>query len=298
MCVNILDFLKMYNYPLESYEVLTPAFELLQNNDEFIGVAGRFYADLTINPETLLKMFENIGKENSINAHTVQLLFFIYLSYELEQQYIKGGLEHSVFIDTVEDLKFKTMEYHQIKGVWGTDECRWFYNLFKMRTFAFGRLQYTLGNFFFDEKAVAKRIVKQGDTVVCIHIPSSGKPFDREARMLSYCKAYEFYKRILGEEPVFYCDSWLLYPPNREILGANSNVVSFMDDFKIIDSYEYRDNHILWRIFGKDFDLPAEQLPRNTSMQRKMADWILNGNKLGAGIGCFLYDEVNKKTLK
>ena len=45
-----------------------------------------------------------------------------------------------------------------------------------------------------------------------------------------------------------------------------------------------------WRIYGADGNKPADELPRNTSIQRAYADWLKKGNKAGWGYGIFLFD--------
>ena len=70
----------------------------------------------------------------------------------------------------------------------------------------------------------------------------------------------------------------------------SSNIVSFMHDFDIIYSEETSDFDNAWRIYGADGNKPADQLPRNTSIQRAYADWLQNGNKAGWGYGVFLFD--------
>lgn len=97
---------------------------------------------------------------------------------------------------------------------------------------------------------------------------------------------------------IFCCDTWLSNPKNKTIPGGKSSIASLIDDFKIVKTYLYLDKRNLRRIFGADADKPINNLPRNTSLQSKMADWLLEGTMLGAGKGVFIYDTVNRTTLK
>ena len=119
-----------------------------------------------------------------------------------------------------------------------------------------------------------------------------------DADLAAATKTGSFKKEFPDSEPLFACDSWLLNPKNEEILGGDSNIVSFMKDFKIVFSYEYPGKENLWRIFGKKAELPPEELPRETRMQRAFADWLLKGNKLGAAEGLFYFDPERKETVK
>ncbi len=71
-----------------------------------------------------------------------------------------------------------------------------------------------------------------------------------------------------------------------------------MDDFDIVSSYEYTDNHIMWRIFGDKYNLPVNELPRDSSLRRAYVDFMMKGNKLGAGTGYFVFDAENNGILK
>ena len=53
---------------------------------------------------------------------------------------------------------------------------------------------------------------------------------------------------------VFVCHSWLLFLGNREILPAHLNMVDFINDFRILESYERDDFGDKWRVFGADFE--------------------------------------------
>ena len=88
-----------------------------------------------------------------------------------------------------------------------------------------------------------------------------------------------------------------MFLKNKQILQEKSNIVSFMDDFKIVTSEEYPDNRNMWRIFGSGAELPPNELPRQTSMQKAFADWIQSGHRLGGGVGVFVYDPVRKITI-
>ncbi len=123
-----------------------------------------------------------------------------------------------------------------------------------------------------------------------IHIPSSGEPFNREARMDSYRQAYAFFKEELGGGPLFcVCHSWLLYPEYKKILKPGSNIVDFQSDFDIIkaDAEEFGD---AWRVFGPQYTLPAADLPEDTSMRRAFKQHLLSGGTTGEGLGILIFD--------
>lgn len=297
MNTYLREFAEKYGYPKEAVETLLSSYDVLKCDMDFVSIVHSFYDACDVTIEKLSDVLSEISIRNAINLYTVQLTFFVCITPCLKTEYEKQVISETVYSDTVNDLLYKLIECHNVENVWGIIPLDWFYNVFHMKVFALGRLEYGIGKF--NESAmVAGRTVNAGDDVIYIHIPSSGKPFDRVSRLSSYDRAYHFFKDHFGiDEPVFCCSSWLLFPQNKEILGENSNIVSFMDDFKIISSSEYPDNRNMWRIFGSGAELPPSKLPDSTSLQRAFANWIQSGHRLGGGVGLFIYDPINKTTL-
>ena len=300
MKAYIIGFTKAHNYPAEAVEVLLDSFNKVSDKEDFLNLVSTFYAENPESKEYFEPSLDQMAKKYSCHRYTLYLLYLICISKELKEKYAQKGVGEDVFFDTMKDLRCKLFECFETDKVWGVIPfADWFYSMFHMNIFALGRMEYNYGPFRGESATVAGIEVKEGDMVLHIHIPSSGEPFDRTARIASYEKAYNFYLDAFGgKTPVFCCDSWLLNPENKEVLGEKSNIASFVDDFKIIDFKRFPDNRNMWRIFGADADLPPEQLPRKTSMQRKIADWIAQGNRLGSGKGLFVFDPQNKITVK
>jgi hypothetical protein len=64
-----------------------------------------------------------------------------------------------------------------------------------------------------------------------------------------------------------------------------------MDDFDIISRNDVKNDGNLWRIFGRRDSYDPENLPRNTDLQRRMADYLAaNDNVTGSGYGVFVFD--------
>ena len=63
-----------------------------------------------------------------------------------------------------------------------------------------------------------------------------------------------------------------------------------MNDFELISS---KDREIFgdgWRIFGRYYGLPPEQLPTDTSPRKAVAGRLPSGGKMGTGFGIILFD--------
>ncbi len=134
-------------------------------------------------------------------------------------------------------------------------------------------------------------IVNGGDQVINTHIPEDG-PLDPDKVIDSFRRAYRYFKKT--GPAVFVCASWLLWPGNYKFLAPNSRIRAFMDNFDIISSDDAKDNWDLWRVFGFRDSYDPATLPRNTDLQRRMADFLAeNGNVTGNGYGVFLFDGEN-----
>lgn len=295
----ICEFMERYCFLDEARKVVWDSYDKVASLPEFTNLLESFYVTPYQPCEYFREALHVISEKESISVYTLYLVYYICLSNYMKREYERKSIDEEVFYETVEDIRCKLVECHEMEEVWGVISFAWYYDLFHLKTFGMGRLQYHMSVYDGDAAMLAGRMVKADDAVIYIHIPSSGKPFDRAARMDSYEKAFYFYRDYFTDKtPIFCCISWLLNPENKMILGEKSNVSSFLDDFKIVEWFTYPDNRNMWRIFGKGADLPAEQLPRNTYMQKRFADWIARGHRLGGGKGLFIYDPVNKTTLK
>lgn len=295
----IYRFLKENHCPPEAERALLDTYEMLKEREDFHTLLSTFWEDEEEcfgqegGPIDLL--CQKIG----INFYTGKLLFFICLTEKLHEKYLLAGIPEHIYDTSMEELYTKTKECVEVYGIWGVFSPSWFDQLFHMKVFGMGRLCFNLGVHDGRDFYVGGRLLTQGDLYIAVHIPSSGKPFDRDTRLKSYDMAYHFFKSAFGDkEPVFRCGSWLLNPDNRWLLGEKSNIVSFMDDFKLYSTWENPANKSLWRVFGADYELPPEKLPRDTSLRRAYADYLASGHTFGGGCGFFVYDPVEKTTLK
>jgi hypothetical protein len=287
-------FMEKTGLPEDSREPLFRAAEVL-----FSGEAGRametavrrFYADAGLRRLPAVgRLLRSIAEKTGVHAYTVDFLFFVSCSEQLRERYRAWNLPEEIFWDSMKDLRYKLLECREVHGVWGTFVGSWFPMFFTLERFALGRMQYEYASFpraYYEKAGVTLR---RGDPVYNMHIPSAG-PLTRESRMDSYRRAYRFFERELDGRPLpIVCHSWLLFPKNEEFFPAGSNLVDFLHDFDIIDTGEQDKFWDGWRVFGHDWELPPEQLPRRTSLQRGCADWLKAGRKTGEGFGVLLFD--------
>lgn len=291
----IYDFCKDYDYSEEAVETFADVYEKTKDNAALTALLDDFYKDESVDVNRIKTDLDRISKDAGVHIYTLTLLFFICLSEQLKKEYAARGIDEDIYKNSMSDLCYKTDECHKVYGVWGTFVPEWLYLFFRLRLYGIGRLEYELFSFPWDDVEVGGIHIKKGQKVINCHIPEGGGSFDKESRMASYRKAEEFfaahYAQYFAEGKVFICHSWLLFPANREMgLPAKSNVLSFMDDFRIIGFDENEGEVDMWRIFGKEYQGDPENLPQNTSMQKAYANWLKAGKKVGCGHGVFVYD--------
>ena len=235
-------------------------------------------------------LIEDMAETSGVSVHTVWGLFLAFAAERADEDYAAAGISEQVFFDTFADLKYKAIECMANKGVYGTFVQFWYPIFYRCDIVKLGRLEYETITYDGPARQIAGVSLRPGQKVANIHIPSSGEPFDRESRLRSYRLAYDFFRNMRGDGPlVCVCHSWLLYPEYRRVLGGASNIVSFQDDFTIleIDDGAFKD---AWRVFGPAAEGPTELLPEDTRMRRAFKAHLLGGGKNGSALGVLVFD--------
>lgn len=219
----------------------------------------------------------------SLHPYTVELLVFICMTKHLRSVYWERGIDLQIYKDSVLDLKWKLEECKAVKGVCGSFVAFWFPGFFNMTRFALGRLQFELINIYFDYDKNGIKLEKDKSKVINVHIPRTGTPIDKESCDASYAMAKEFFKDEVGDNAAFICNSWLLYPENKQILSPQSNTYRFMSEYDIVE-WRTDTGENLWRLFDTEEKNP-ERLPTNGSFRARYAEHLKNGGRVGTGVG-------------
>lgn len=75
-----------------------------------------------------------------------------------------------------------------------------------------------------------------------------------------------------------------MYENNKYFMSSESNIIKFQSLFDIAYSLNL-DSQGIERIFGKK-EKDAHCYKQETSLQKAAKEYMLNGGKLGIGIGC------------
>ncbi len=119
-------------------------------------------------------------------------------------------------------------------------------------------------------------VLQKGDDVASLHIPRN-VDLSRNALTESYKNGLEIIKERFPEYKVkyLYCNSWLIDTRLRDLLGEGSKIAGFGDTFmRYPVQCSGRDGYAF---FFLGYEGPDENLPENTSLQRKIKALYLSG---------------------
>lgn len=235
-----------------------------------------------------LERLNKIAELTEIHPYTVHLVFYIICSQYIQVQYAKRGLPLELWHNAMLDLKWKLFETKQVYGIWGVHCGDWFRPFFTMERFALGRLQFELVPSLIDCEN-GYHVVKTADSVINVHIPSSG-PLVYEEVLDAYSQAACFFgSHFTGPAIPFQCETWLLYPRINRLL-RDGNLKRFTADYDVrMAGIDPRQDD-RWRVFHVPNSTPIAEYEERTSLQQNLKAWLLEGNVMGIGVGCFFYE--------
>lgn len=186
-------------------------------------------------------------------------------------KYIRLGIDREIFTETMKCFTRFINEHYAMTGEYAFDREWWTVRQIAMKLFRIGELEYEL-------------LCWEGKKVISIHIPSDAKISDDNCTQ-SLSRARAFADRYFEDykNADFICHSWLLSPALKQLLPETSNIIKFQQRFDIKSVDEDAMDFIGW-VF-KTTDPTLETLPENTSLQRRMKQYLLDGGKVGAALG-------------
>ncbi len=296
MKTAIQNFLNAFPYPQDAKAALLQDLErILSNPDasqQFLSPIKAYEQGQPIDFPAARQDAAAAGASVGVHEYSAHFLLYACLTEPLRHRYMEKGLDEALWHDSVMDLYYKLNECHAVYGIWGSFVAFWFDRFFDMTRFALGRLQFETTTFYLTDSYNKHGLhLKYGEgELLGVHIPS-GSRLGYESVLDSYRRAYQFYKHLTidGVLPII-CESWLLYDGLEEFLPQNSNIIRFKQDFEILKNVEHPAFEDCWRMFEVQYTGNPADLPRDTSLRRRYADWIAAGGIPGSGYGILLFD--------
>ena len=188
------------------------------------------------------------------------------LCCEAYDRYLQLGISTQIFFDTMKFCTRFVNEHYRVFGQYKFVWAWWFPRQLALLEFRIGCLEY--------------EFVEGNENIISVHIPSDADlQKDAVAESFRAFMAFEKYYFPDWTDAKIYCDSWLLSPALKELLDDNSNIINFQKLF-IVESVDYDSLAVLDWVFPGNSEI-SEALPENTSLQRKMKKYLLQGKKVG-----------------
>ncbi|MET8243584.1 acyltransferase domain-containing protein [Streptomyces sp. NPDC005202] len=202
------------------------------------------------------------------------------------------GIPADVSRRTLADFGRNMAAHRRRYGSTGVKAAQWLVHHFRGELYQLGRLQFERARV--QERtapllATAGLDVAPGARCLNLHVPDFLGPLSPGACDRSVKLARDFFARHFPEEryEAALCHSWLLDPQLRRYLPGESNIVRFQERFRVArEETEPADTEPVRFVFG-DPDLPVENLPRRTSVERAVGDHLRAGGHWYIGHGWF-----------
>ena len=148
-----------------------------------------------------------------------------------------------------------------------------------------------------EEVANKEKVLSYKDPTINIHIPGSG-PLNYIDCIKSIKEMVDFSKKYHPDYDykAIVCYSYLLDKQFEKILKKDSNILKFQKLGHVFPlTCVSQTNEVVWRVFGKsNNDKNYANLPKATSMQRAVAQFLENGGEFIEGVLIILKDELPK----
>ncbi|SDR91310.1 hypothetical protein SAMN05444162_0326 [Paenibacillaceae bacterium GAS479] len=253
---------------------------LHQDARELIAAYNMDEAEYLQHKTALYNHSESFFKELENEPHCRQKMLYLFVRFAVDayETYQKRGIDSKIYFDTFSDLQIWCMACVRKFGEYGIAQYDWLKEHVQLKLFRLGRLQFQ-PIAMSEEVRVDHAVIEKQQIVLNVHIPE-GEPLLPHEVEASFEAALTFFR---GITPVFICQSWLLYPGLTELLGSQSNIVQFQNQFEIYDineSSRQAENRIFHSVQANPLDYEVK-----TSLQRSAQAWLMSGRQLGVGSG-------------
>lgn len=194
-------------------------------------------------------------------------------------EYRRLGVPGEIFDATMGCFARFVGEHRVSYGRYGFDRDFWTYRELSARLFRLGSLEFELAYDADDVPAVAG-----SPRVINVHIPSDAS-LDPAQCDRSVVASRSFLAKFFPDWAglPYWCESWLLSPALERLLPEGSHILDFQRRFDIRETDPDAPDWREW-VFQR-CGAPIAELPERTSLQRNMKRFLLDGGKVGIGIG-------------
>ncbi len=154
---------------------------------------------------------------------------------------------------------------------------------------------YAINKKVYLDKEEWELILQRGDPILNIHIPG-GRKLDYDAVRESFLSTIPFFDTYFPEFKweALVCNSWLLDTQLRQFLKTDSNILKFQDCFYLFPVLSIASTGIYRFLFQSDICEP-EKLPADSSLQKNVRDYMIEGGRIKTGGGFILKEDIHKQ---
>ena len=206
------------------------------------------------------------------------LTCFLYAARFTYGKYKELYITEKIFKDTLKAIPRFIDEHFVSYNKWAFDRDWWAYRQLALTLFRIGVLEYEM-----KETKDAKYI--------SIHIPSDAN-IKIENVIKSLKEAKVFFNTYYPEfnDVDYRCSSWLLSSDLDNVLPPTSNIIKFKNLFNIT-SENYNSNGFIKWIYKGDYSNLTD-LPEDTTLQRNLKTYLLEGNSVSVAAGFIDFNRV------
>lgn len=224
-----------------------------------------------------------------------RLFTLLYELIPLKDYFDEREIPSTIFYDSIQDLNFRINRFYDSHNEYGVSErdALWLRFIYKGEMFDLGSLRFQKFHFSYAEiertdydympmSDEMKQRFPEGEPIINVHITTDAdlRPDVIDA---SFQQAHNFFTTYFPEHnyTAFTCRTWMLYPPNQELLSADSNITSFANRFEIFATNQNA-KQALDRIYETS-DMEEIEAMEKTSSLAEVA--YMNLDKLGVAAG-------------
>lgn len=261
-------------------ELKNALFNYYQNHRELTDAVYEKYKD----KHDFSRFIKDYSKAIGSDAYLLALSFAVLRAKDTLTEYHRRGISEEVFDKTMEDITLWCDNCKKKTGFFGLENLGWIKNHLSPNIFRLGRLQFQIYHMYYPVytsfPAKWKTHIRRGTPIINVHIPQ-GEKLTAEACEDSFCQARAFFRE--RDYACFACESWLLFPGNREFMSESSNIIQFAERFDIVAQAKL-DHQAIERVFGER-QSDINDYPEDTTLQRNAKAYMKSGGKLGTAFG-------------
>lgn len=222
-------------------------------------------------------------------ASAEHFLAYLYFCEALEKHYAERGIDHTILMDTLADLRRWTDVWSTVKGGLALGELAWLKHHLSGELFRLGSLQFMLQESYLD---IEEKALYKGETILEVHIPAK-TDFSPVACHAAFARAKRFFATYFPnhEYRFFTCHSWMLDDRLQQVMRPDSNVLAFQSLFDVVHNED--SNDLLRYLFR--WDITKETLPDAvpiSSTAARVKERVLAGESFQISFGVFEKEKI------